>query len=634
MFTLRTSILILLLSSSSLMGGTEAYVGLCCSEPSQISVFNTVKGINRKLPAPANALNVTLSPDGSIAYLAAPSMISALDTTTGVVLGSVPLETFGQPVISRDGKTLYVVSGTGVDFIDTSSFQVTQTVALNLNYPGNLALSPDGSQLYVAGYGLPPDGLNVVNTATGQTSLIPLPNDNYSSSVLVTPDGGKLVVLVEGVGLFILDTATGQSLSQIPLASYCGANAYGMTLSPDGKLVYLTVILNCSAQTDGLVAFDLSSGKLLFQTSSPGLGFLVMSPDGGRIYTVAGSHVYALSAANGSLIQTIKELGEVTTVAVYSDGTLYILDKTNSAVAAVDVATGQLLATTPVGTGLDGLGFDPGGTGTWAFASNRLLVLNAQDQIQSFTPDFFGSAIAFSSANGMAYVATGPVPGVIGFSSGLINVVDVSTRTVSAQIDLPYPSSCTNVSPAQFVMSPAGDRLYVGTTACPGSDPPGMGNVYEINTATNSIVPNSITFVFGVGPLAITPDGSTLFRGGAQGQIARIDTATFTVLKTLQFTPSNADWFGLAVSPDGTMAYAVDKKGATVVAFDPKSGSQTASLQVGTSPFLVAFTPDGTQAYVLDSVATSISVIDTATNTVAGTIPVGGPATDVVFGTN
>jgi YVTN family beta-propeller protein len=37
---------------------------------------------------------------------------------------------------------------------------------------------------------------------------------------------------------------------------------------------------------------------------------------------------------------------------------------------------------------------------------------------------------------------------------------------------------------------------------------------------------------------------------------------------------------------------------------------------------------------VLDSVATSISVIDTATNTVAGTIPVGGPATDVVFGTN
>jgi YVTN family beta-propeller protein len=639
MLAFRASFPILLLASCSLMGGTQAYVGLCCSQPSQISVLSAAKGTNRSLIGPPNAFGMALSPDGSIAYVASTSGISALNTTSGALVGSVTVLRYEDQglVVNKDGKTLYVQVVSGVDFIDTSSFQITRTVALNLQYSGlGMVVSPDGTELYVPGVGQPPYGLTAIDTATGQISLIALPSSDYSWAAAVTPDGSELVVAAASTGIYVLDRATGQVLNQISLTAYCGSGVYSMALSADGTLVYLTVISNCATETYALVAFQLSSGNLLFQTAMPGRGGLLgMSADGTTLFTAGSSFVYELSTANGSLTKAIRQLGAVLSVAASPDDTLYVLNATNSAVATVDVGTGQMLTATPVGSHVQGLGFDPGGTGTWALTgpggSNTLLVLNANDQIQGFTPHFGGYAVAFS--NGMAYITAGPLPSVGGSVSGLINVVDVAARTLSTQIDLPIPSACSGISPPQFVMSPDGSRLYVGILACPTGDPPLPGHIFEIDTATNTVLNHQITGPI-LGALALTPDGSTLFAGEDLGRIARIDTATFTVQKTLQFTPGHVTWYGVAVSPDGTKAYAVNPKTATVIVFDPKTGSQTGSLHVGTEPHLVAFTPDGTEAYVLDHVADSISVIDTATDTVAGTISMGSPTTEIVFGGN
>ncbi|HEY2174370.1 MAG TPA: hypothetical protein VGH85_11215 [Mycobacteriales bacterium] len=63
----------------------------------------------------------------------------------GVVLGS-----FALPPVSADGKTAYVANpdSDSVSVIDTTSDKVADTIAVTGD-PDTLALTPDGSQLWV-----------------------------------------------------------------------------------------------------------------------------------------------------------------------------------------------------------------------------------------------------------------------------------------------------------------------------------------------------------------------------------------------------------------------------------------------------------------------------------------------------
>jgi YVTN family beta-propeller protein len=158
---------------------------------------------------------------------------------------------------------LYVVnknSGT-LTVIDTATDVKTGEIDLLFPLPEHLAVSPDGSKIYVAAYNddpfygnqdlKRPDGsksiLLTVDAGSGRvTNVVSLPFK--AGQLAISPDGGKLFVLA-GTDFGVLDVNTWKVLkaprpftSPDPnnFAYDVGGDSTCLALSPDGKWLYVT----------------------------------------------------------------------------------------------------------------------------------------------------------------------------------------------------------------------------------------------------------------------------------------------------------------------------------------------------------------------------------------------------------
>jgi YVTN family beta-propeller protein len=129
------------------------------------------------------------------------------------------------------------------------------------------------------------------------------------------------------------------------------------------------------------------------------------------------------------------------------------------------------------------------------------------------------------------------------------------------------------------------------------------------------------------GPIAVTPDGRTSYVDDG-GTIRTVSTATGAVGKPIRIDPAggleimmDARFPTIAVTPDGTTAYALSSVADAVVPIDTATGQAGAPVPVGGSPDSLAITPDGRTVYV----ASAKGVIPIATATNRGARPSGFP---------
>lgn len=273
------------LAACSLGAGTQAYIGLCCNQPSTISKISGSKV--QTFTAGAGADAIVLSPDGTRAYVAVagayggsgvPQSIAVLNTSDGSAVGTIPLPTgrLGiQLLISPDGSHLYAEADAGLLFIDVKNMAVTTTVPVFTS--NNIAISPDGAQIFMPSRNSA--GITVVDTATAQASSMSFFGAS-PGAIAVAPNGKNLVVADPNVdNLDILDRATGALISTIHLNTYNGMRNF--VLSPDGTRGYVNV--NGSGYPSLLVAVDLVGLSVLYQAPSPLLGAISISPDGSKL---------------------------------------------------------------------------------------------------------------------------------------------------------------------------------------------------------------------------------------------------------------------------------------------------------------------------------------------------------------
>src|SRR5215831_15920422 len=160
---------------------------------------------------------------------------------------------------------------------------------------------------------------------------------------------------------------------------------------------------------------------------------------------------------------------------------------------------------------------------------------------------------------------------------------------------------------------------------------PGSDSVSIFDTATNTVVKKVSVGVDSTVGVAITPDGKIAYvsdRGArnvgvidiATGVLV-IYTATNKVVASVKVGDTPA---GVAITPDGKRAYVANLGARSVSVVDTPSNTVLATVEVEPSPQQIAITPDGKSAYVTCSVDSSSSgnviVIDTASNTVKARI--------------
>jgi DNA-binding beta-propeller fold protein YncE len=273
---------------------------------------------------------MVITPDGQTLFTTVydkksggPLPSARVDLRTGKEIGPIQVldGAFGF-VMSRDGKTLYVVSGDNqlyaVNAVTGRPERHIPAPQSVLDGEENMVLSPDGRTLYMAvpgDFGSGKGAVVPVNLQTGAAGRS-VSVGWEPASLAVTPDGRTLYAAVDGMDAFgqsfpnrvvAIDTATGRVRASIPWQ----APPQKLAMASDGATVWVMSVIGDRGSTadDTVTPVSVASDQ-------PGLPFrtagwlnsdqdqpvgVMLSPDGRRVYVAVSAGLETFGVGNGIL---------------------------------------------------------------------------------------------------------------------------------------------------------------------------------------------------------------------------------------------------------------------------------------------------------------------------------------------
>jgi YVTN family beta-propeller protein len=187
---------------------------------------------------------LAVSPDGATLYVAngvfigqaGDGFLSVIDLATGSVTANIPVGIYPVGVtLSPDGSVAYVddEKTKTVSVIDLSTNTVTATIS-GYN-PSDVALSPDGSRAYIVN--VKSNTVSVFDTATN-TEIGTFPSGfggGNPSAVVISPDGSTAYVSDASGVVSLINLSTNSIITNVTI----GVSAYLLAVSPDGSHLYV-----------------------------------------------------------------------------------------------------------------------------------------------------------------------------------------------------------------------------------------------------------------------------------------------------------------------------------------------------------------------------------------------------------
>lgn len=226
-------------------------------------------------------------------YHANGSTVVAIDTIGDTVDGAIPIDsnTPGQLAVSPDGSRVYVTDAAGktTQVIDTASRTIIADLTLGASA---VAVHPDNSRVYLGRASGATTAVLVVDTATlSVTAVVPVPSSPVD--IAVSHDGAYAYVVSSiGEALSVIDTASNFVVASVPIK---GA-PIGVAVGPGRTPAYVT---NAYYGID-----DLEIVSEVVTLPHPGRDYLVgklfggVAVDGGG-WIVVGNHIFKVPPRPG-----------------------------------------------------------------------------------------------------------------------------------------------------------------------------------------------------------------------------------------------------------------------------------------------------------------------------------------------
>ena len=163
--------------------GTRLYV--TNQNSNTVSVINTATNtVTATIAVGRQPNHITIIGTRAYISVAQDNKIQILDTTTNTLTATITANSPFGSTASPDGTSLYVANGSTntISVINTATNTVSGTIATGTTLPYKVAITPDGTRLFVTSIGswsTPAGAVTVIDTTTN-TTIANLPNNTWS----------------------------------------------------------------------------------------------------------------------------------------------------------------------------------------------------------------------------------------------------------------------------------------------------------------------------------------------------------------------------------------------------------------------------------------------------------------------
>ncbi|QDT71733.1 caspase family protein [Lacipirellula limnantheis] len=170
--------------------------------------------------------------------------------------------------VSPDGKVALTGSEDNTAAVwDIATGQLLHTLRGHAEGVTSVAFSPDGK---LALTGSKDKTAAVWDISTGRRMYTLEGHTEWVDPVAISPDGEMVLTISEDDTATVWDVATGRQLRNLDGFIH---NARGVTFSPSGKLAVMP-------SAEGLAAYDIATGALLYRQTFTNAGILTTTPEG------------------------------------------------------------------------------------------------------------------------------------------------------------------------------------------------------------------------------------------------------------------------------------------------------------------------------------------------------------------
>jgi YVTN family beta-propeller protein len=262
--------------------------------------------------------------------------VSAIDLTLGREVRTIPVgdSPMGLAVRGGDAPLLAVANSTSnhVTFIDPRSLEITGTAEVGKG-PEYVLFSRDGGQLYATSpYDLT---ITILDVGRRVAAGAPIAFDRKPRSLALSPDGTRLYVLLSGEdgAVAAVDTATRTIVGTIAV----GRSPTGLALNGAG-----TRLLAASFDDDLITVIDTAAWKPLTTVQAPtGMG-LIAHPSKPLVYSLVSfeDSIAVVNYESGQVVASIAAGQYPSYGTIAADGrTLYVPMEDSDNVTEIDTET-------------------------------------------------------------------------------------------------------------------------------------------------------------------------------------------------------------------------------------------------------------------------------------------------------
>jgi hypothetical protein len=509
----------------------------------------------QKVQATVFSNGTDITPEvGPIAWQATDTTVARISTiAVGLQQGQAQL------TASVPGLTHVFASASGINS-QSLNFETcpVQTISLTqLNSTNTSSQVAKGTSLQIKA---------TVTDSLGNTITLPAGTLTWISSNNVVAPVSSGTVTTPNPGGAGISASCDPPTCNINLSPVFSANVFAVTVTgtPGSSTVYATSSDCQSGCVTSIVPIANNVAGTAVTLPSPPDSLLV-SPKGDSIYLGSALGLIVFTPANNTIAGTANGVvGKV--IAVSPDGTRVVVSNTTSSFNLVDIfnrSTGALTQL-PI-SGVITAAFSPDGLKLFLVSPTKLYIFSSQQALKIISLSGPANDVAFLTTGAFGFVANGTNSGLLPFatcndsqgspvptSGPLSQIAAVPTRLEMLVINSPGISSIPVSTDAagcppsfgtsgasfhdfgqgsftakQLLVSSDGSRAYV------------IGNlssvlVYDVTGGTVS----AIGLASGAATLsaALAVDGKSLYVGGSDGAVHRIDTAAGTDAQQIPVT--------------------------------------------------------------------------------------------------